>query len=220
MTALHVLRDFRGVNRSDEPSPSSSVLRIPSVIQPKQSASSTDSGQVMLRVPVCFLWKPTPESSSAVAWWISSYRRKLRGVAKNFGAAHLHDGARPASLQNCDSLSSVILCPFSRSRLSSISFNPPSRPAACWAFGRPRTTTLVRVEGPVCTTRSDAPCGANRLLALHAQDAGKGQVDALRLRNDPVLSRTGAVLSASIISSALSYRFRRSPMQRYTISFK
>jgi len=41
----------------------------------------------------------------------------------------------------------VIRSPFSRSRLISISFRPPSRPAACSAFGRPRTITDVRGPG-------------------------------------------------------------------------
>ena len=52
----------------------------------------------------------------------------------------------PTRRQNCVSLSSVIRCPFSRSRLISISFRPPSRPAACSGFGRPRTITVVWTE--------------------------------------------------------------------------
>ena len=56
--------------------------------------------------------------------------------------------ARPASFQNWLSPSSVMRCPFSRSRLISMSFNPPSLPAACRTFGRPRTTTDVWDDGP------------------------------------------------------------------------
>ena len=41
--------------------------------------------------------------------------------------------------------------PFSRSRLISISLSPPSRPAACRTFGRPRTITVVRDDGPEWT---------------------------------------------------------------------
>ena len=44
--------------------------------------------------------------------------------------------------QNLRSSRSVIRWPFSRSRLISISFRPASRPAACCAFGRPRTSTV------------------------------------------------------------------------------
>ena len=52
-TALHVLRALRGVKRIVYRS-SSTVRRTPS-IQPKHSASSTDSGQVMLGFPEPFL---------------------------------------------------------------------------------------------------------------------------------------------------------------------
>jgi hypothetical protein len=52
-TALHTLRARRGVNRIVYRSVSM-LLRTPS-IQPKQSASSTDSRQVMLGLPDPFL---------------------------------------------------------------------------------------------------------------------------------------------------------------------
>src|SRR5687768_13085484 len=58
------------------------MLRRTPSIQPKQSASSTDSGQVMLGFPEPFLWKPT-RSSVAVSWFFSSHLRKSAGVAKN-----------------------------------------------------------------------------------------------------------------------------------------
>ena len=50
---LQILRFLRGVNRIIELS-SSMPLRRPS-IQPKQSASSTDSSQVMVGFPLAFL---------------------------------------------------------------------------------------------------------------------------------------------------------------------
>ena len=52
-TALQMLRARRGVNRIMYAS-ASMLLRSPS-IQPKQSASSTDSGHVMLGLPDAFL---------------------------------------------------------------------------------------------------------------------------------------------------------------------
>src|SRR4030095_4861873 len=61
------------------------LLRTPS-IQPKHSASSTDSGHVMLGLPLPFLWKPT-HSSAASPWCAASQRRKAAGVAKRRGAA-------------------------------------------------------------------------------------------------------------------------------------
>lgn len=53
LTALQMLFGLRGVKRIVYAS-SDRVLRTPS-IQPKQSASSTDSGQVMLGLPLPFL---------------------------------------------------------------------------------------------------------------------------------------------------------------------
>ena len=58
--------------------------RTPS-IQPKHSAWSTDSGQVMLGRPEPFLWKPT-SSSASVSWCSSSQARKSSGVAKKVGS--------------------------------------------------------------------------------------------------------------------------------------
>ena len=55
-------------------------LRMPS-IHPKQSAWSTESGQVMLGVPDLVLWKPT-SNSGAVSWLASSHARNSPGVAK------------------------------------------------------------------------------------------------------------------------------------------
>jgi hypothetical protein len=59
---------------------SSIRLRTPS-IQPKQSASSTASGQLMLGRPESFLWKPT-QSSGASSWWPSNQSRSSAGVRK------------------------------------------------------------------------------------------------------------------------------------------
>ncbi len=78
-TALHVLPRFRGVKRFLY-RVSSTVCRTLS-IQPKQSASSTASGQVMLGTPLAFLWKPTT-SSVSVSWLASSHARNSAGVAK------------------------------------------------------------------------------------------------------------------------------------------
>ena len=61
--------------------------RTPS-IQPKHSASSTDSGQVMLGFPVPRLWKPT-SSSVSVSWLASSQARNSSGVSKNVGSIAL-----------------------------------------------------------------------------------------------------------------------------------
>src|SRR5207248_11592172 len=60
LTALQMLVGLRGVKRIVYAS-SPRLWRTPS-IQPKQSASSTDSGQVMLGFPVAFLRKPTTSS--------------------------------------------------------------------------------------------------------------------------------------------------------------
>ena len=57
-----MLRAFRGVKRIVYES-ASNARRTPS-IHPTQSASSTDSGHVMLGLPLCFLWKPTSNSVS------------------------------------------------------------------------------------------------------------------------------------------------------------
>ena len=63
------------------------------------------------------------------------------------------------------SSSSVIRCPRSRSRLISISFRPPSRPAACSAFGRPRTTTRGLDRWHAVDDGAGAPGGGDRLRA-------------------------------------------------------
>jgi hypothetical protein len=59
-------------------------LRTPS-IQPKQSASSTDSGQLMLGKPDPTFRKPTI-NSRAVAWFVSSHARKWAALSKNWGS--------------------------------------------------------------------------------------------------------------------------------------
>src|SRR3954462_983464 len=72
--------------------------RTPS-IQPKHSAWSTDSGQVMLGRPEPFLWKPTSTSAS-VSGCAPSQARKSSGVPKKMGSiagkASPRDGARDA----------------------------------------------------------------------------------------------------------------------------
>ena len=60
-------------------------------------------------------------------------------------------------------------CPFSRKRLISISFRPPSLPAACCAFGRPRTTTELAFLslGPVAERFLRAAAAAGTLRLEH-----------------------------------------------------
>src|SRR4051794_36004744 len=62
-------------------------------IQPKQSTSSTSSGQVMLATPLPLRASLT-HSSSAVSWLASSQARSCSGVSKGFGSATLNLGAR------------------------------------------------------------------------------------------------------------------------------
>src|SRR6187549_3483132 len=83
-------------------------------------------------------------------------RTGSRSQARSVSRRHARVEKRVASFyfaatrrQNWVSLSSVILWPFSRRRLMSISLRPPSRPAACNGFGRPRTTTVVWADGPL-----------------------------------------------------------------------
>ena len=72
--------------------------------------------------------RPRPE---AVA---PALRVAAGAAARRVAAAGIRAGAS-TSRQNCASLSSVMRWPFSRSRLISISFRPPSRPAACSGVG-------------------------------------------------------------------------------------
>src|SRR5262249_41652342 len=80
LIALHILVGFRGEKRILY-RVSSIFFRTPS-IQPKQSASSTDWGQVRLGVPDFVLWKPT-HNSVFLSWFFSSHRRHSAGSAKN-----------------------------------------------------------------------------------------------------------------------------------------
>src|SRR5918997_820552 len=62
------------------------------------------------------------------------------------------DGAAASvSFQNCRSPITVTLIPSAASRRTSISFDPPSLPAICCAFGRPRTRMSVDGPGLDCT---------------------------------------------------------------------
>src|SRR5216683_2267869 len=63
------------------------LFRTPS-IQPKHSATCTDSGQMMLGFPELFLWKPT-NSSWNLSWCDSNQARKSDGVGKNIGFADI-----------------------------------------------------------------------------------------------------------------------------------
>src|SRR6266702_2134228 len=81
---LQVLAGLRGVKRIMY-LVSSRLFRTPS-IQPKHSATCTDSGQMMLGFPELFLWKPT-NSSWNLSWCDSNQARKSDGVGKNMGFA-------------------------------------------------------------------------------------------------------------------------------------
>ena len=65
-------------------------FRTPS-IQPMQSASSTDSGQVMLGLPLPFLWNPT-QTSTVPAACCANQSRIFAGVTKKTG--FVADGTR------------------------------------------------------------------------------------------------------------------------------
>ena len=83
-----------------------------------------------------------------------------------------------------------------------------------------RTMTWVRDDGPPCTLaparRAAVAASLRRLLKMPV----KARWTPLRERRAPALSGAGGLRSASIRSSALSYRLRRSPMQRCRISFR
>src|SRR5438552_3870669 len=102
----------------------------------------------------------------------------------------------------CDSPITVTRCPFSASRLISISLSPPSLPATCSALGRPRTS--MSVEGPGLAWKT-AP---DRLAAAIASRRGrfrnpvKDTRRPLRLLTTPLWICLGGLLSASIISPA------------------
>src|SRR5262249_15579259 len=113
---------------------------------------------------------------------------------------------RAASRQNCFSLRSVMRWPLSRSRLISISFNPPSRPAACSALGRPRTPTVVCEDGPVWTIAPARLAASAASLRRFVKMPVKNRWTPLSVRSTPAFSDAGGVRSASISSLALSYR--------------
>ena len=117
----------------------------------------------------------------------------------------------PTSFQNCASLRSVIRCALLPQALDLQQLRPPSRPAACSGFGRPRTSTVVSADGPPCTT---APARARRLLridARHAQDAGEREVHALQRlhradshRRRRLLQRLDQLVGALVALAALA----------------
>src|SRR5262249_38374818 len=78
---------------------------------------------------------------------------------------HFFNGDLTSAL-NCDPLSRAIRWPRSRRRLLSINFSPPCLPAAWSTVSRPRTTTVVCVDGP---PRTMAPARrAARIASLRA----------------------------------------------------
>ena len=106
------------------------------------------------------------------------------------------------SRQNCVSLSIVMRWPFSRSRLISMSFRPPSRPAACSALGRPRTMTVVCADGPLWTM-APARLAARAPRCAACSGAGKHQMGALERSEHAGPQCRRRRRRASIISSAL-----------------
>ena len=92
--------------------------RTPS-IQPKHSASSTDSGQVMLGRPEPFLWKPT---SSSVAIGVvglepgAEVRRRGEELRFHQAAARTlaHAAAYSAGEQPTSALKSLMKCAWSK----------------------------------------------------------------------------------------------------------
>jgi len=81
LTALQLLPDRRGENRCTRLV--ASRRRATLSIQPKQSAWSTASDQVMVGLPDALEWKTTP-TSLAVSWLAASQARNSAGVSKNF----------------------------------------------------------------------------------------------------------------------------------------
>src|SRR4029077_9224000 len=142
----------------------------------------------------------------------------LQGQVPCLGCARI--GARAASFQNCPSPITVTLCPFDARRRTLISFEPPSFPAICSAFGRPRTRTSVPCPGFDCTI---APA---RLAAAIASRRGRERKPVndsrapLRLFIRPSRGSLGRCRNAAISSLAASSRAPREPRQRWMTSFR
>src|SRR4029453_12945961 len=100
------------------------------------------------------------------------------------------DGALTSS-QKRASFNSVIRWPRSRSRLISINFNPASRPAACSALGRPRTTTRVCDDGPPCTIAPARRAARIASLRGRARIPVNARWTPLRERSVPVRNCVG-----------------------------
>ena len=141
--------------------------------------------------------EPSEATAEQSGWRSRSARFSARPVLpEEVGGRQRTPHRLPASRQNCVSFSSVMRCPFSRSRLISISFSPPSRPAACCAFGRPRTTTVVRAEGPPCTIAPARLAARDGVAARLGQNAGEREVHALQRAQHAGLQRARAGCAA------------------------
>ena len=99
----------------------------------------------------------------------------------------------PARRQNCVSLSSVIRCPFSRSRLISISFRPAVPARGLQRIGPPAHDDGRARRGHAVDDRAGPPRGADGLAAALAQDAGEGEVHALQRPQHAGLQRSGRI---------------------------
>ena len=70
---------------------------------------------------------------------------------------------------------------------------PASLPAACSGFGRPRTTTVVFADGPLCTIAPARFAARTASLRLPAEDAGEREVDAFQRAQHAGLQRCGRI---------------------------
>src|SRR5262249_33668170 len=140
------------------------------------------------------------------AFYMLSFDRvSIDDVDVDVGSPHRRPARRIAARrQNCVSLSSVIRWPLARSRLISISFSPASRPAAWSGFGRPRTTTVVRADGMPCTIAPARRAALIASLRVLLRMPVKARWTPLSVRIAPIESAAGGLVSAAIISFALS----------------
>ena len=123
-------------------------------------------------------------------------RRQRRGRRRRVGRPAVfrtlfRRGYLPARRQNCASLSSVIRCPFSRSRLISISFRPASRPGGLLRIRAAAHDDGRLADGMPCTMAPARLAAFGDLAARHAEDAGEREVHALQRAQAPVFSAAG-----------------------------
>ena len=95
----------------------------------------------------------------------------------------------PTSFQNCVSPSRVMRWPFSRRRLISISFTPPSFPAACSGLGDPAHDDGGLRRRAAVDDGAGLARGVRRLAPRPAQDAGEREVHAFQGTQDTGIER-------------------------------